>query len=101
RHTRCLSDWSSDVCYSDLTEAGAQRSQSDGVEKERRKERKKEAKKEGTKERNSYAEFTEAEALRPRRGRFEMTVMGTGDAWHEQIGRAACRERVSREEGEG
>src|SRR5262245_63159446 len=82
RHTRCLSDWSSDVCSSDLIGSGGLSheppvptlSHPDQAVRERI-----------TVRREPTAAEREAKTQR---------VMAAGRALAEEIGRASCRERV-------
>src|SRR5262245_66224712 len=75
RHTRCLSDWSSDVCSSDLPVVARERVSIPVDERVR------------VSTRPSNRRAPESTPMRP-----------PSRLWPNQIGRASCRERVSRQE---
>src|SRR5205814_4668482 len=77
RHTRCLSDWSSDVCSSDLLLKGAADSRGPGRRQSRERA---EPSRSGPKLCTNCQTTNPAQRCRPRHGL--------------QIGRATCRERV-------
>src|SRR5438045_9144573 len=80
RHTRCLSDWSSDVCSSDLNasldDAHSLVAEHEGADEIRR-------------------------FAKERRGNFGARPDGASADARGEIGRASCRERVEREVGGG
>src|SRR5688500_19590485 len=88
RHTRLQGDWSSDVCSSDLSRRQPRSSSGSDLRPFWRP--------------SSRTRLGVARARRlARRGAKEWAARGGQTAFPREIGRASCRERESRWEGEG